>query len=109
MGVRLYAMTCGRLTGNLGYLMEGGEGEVELPVPAFLIEHAKGTALFDTGMHPACQHDPAGRVSARVAGLFRFDYHPGEDVAARLAASGRDNPAWPTGRALSTQASAPAV
>jgi hypothetical protein len=31
--VRLFALTCGYLTGNLGYLMEGGEGQAELPVP----------------------------------------------------------------------------
>src|SRR5690349_24746157 len=58
MTVKLYAMTCGHLTGKLAYLMEGGEGEVKLPIPAYLIEHPKGRALFDTGMHPACQHDP---------------------------------------------------
>jgi hypothetical protein len=27
VSIKLYAMTCGWLTGNLGYLMEGGEGE----------------------------------------------------------------------------------
>src|SRR5262252_585045 len=26
---------------------------------AFLIEHAKGLAPFNTGLHPDCQHDPA--------------------------------------------------
>ena len=25
-----------------------------------LIEHPKGRALFDTGLHPDCQRDPAG-------------------------------------------------
>ena len=29
---------------------------------AFLIEHPKGLALFDTGLHPDCQHDPAARL-----------------------------------------------
>jgi glyoxylase-like metal-dependent hydrolase (beta-lactamase superfamily II) len=90
MSVKLYAMTCGHLTGPLGRLMEGGEGEVRLPIPAFLIEHPKGTALFDTGMHPDCQTDPKGRAGERLATLFRFDYHAGEDVAARLRALGRD-------------------
>jgi N-acyl homoserine lactone hydrolase len=47
-------------------------------------------ALFDTGMHPDCQHDPAGRLGARLAGLFDFDYHAGEEIAARLEALGRD-------------------
>jgi N-acyl homoserine lactone hydrolase len=86
MTVKLYAMTCGHLTGQLGYLMEGGEGEVKLPIPAYLIEHPKGTALFDTGMHPDCQHDPVARLGKRVNGLFRFHYAPGEEISARLEA-----------------------
>ena len=36
-------------------------GEVTLPIPAYLIEHPKGTALFDTGMHPDCRTNPAAR------------------------------------------------
>jgi N-acyl homoserine lactone hydrolase len=90
MSLAVYAFTCGHLTGDLGRLMEGGEGRIRLPIPAYLIEHPKGTALFDTGMHPDCQRDPAARVGERVAGLFEFDYHLGEDIAARLAALGRD-------------------
>ncbi len=35
-------------------------------------------------------HDPAVRVGARIAGLFAFDFSPGEEISARLAALGRD-------------------
>ena len=90
MTLNVYALTLGHLTGDLGRLMEGGEGRVRLPIPAYLIEHPKGTALFDTGLHPDCQHDPAGRLGERLAGLFAFDYRPGEEVSARLEALGRD-------------------
>ena len=90
MSLRVFAFTCGQLTGDFAHLMEGGEGRVRLPIPAYLIEHPNGTALFDTGMHPDCQHDPAGRLGARLAGLFEFDYRPGEEIGARLAALGRD-------------------
>ena len=90
MSLRVYAFTCGHLTGELGHLMEGGEGRIRLPIPAYLIEHPKGTALFDTGMHPDCQHDPATRLGARLTSLFEFDYKPGEEISARLAALGRD-------------------
>jgi N-acyl homoserine lactone hydrolase len=90
MSLAVYAFTCGHLTGDFGRLMEGGEGRIRLPIPAYLIEHPKGTALFDTGMHPDCQHDPAARVGERVASLFEFDYHSGEDIGARLAGFGRD-------------------
>src|SRR5437764_13570440 len=90
MSLKVYAFTCGHLTGELAHLMEGGEGKIRLPIPAYLIEHPKGTALFDTGMHPDCQRDPAARLGARIASLFDFDYHPGEEISARLAALGRD-------------------
>src|SRR5437588_320523 len=90
MSLAVYAWACGHVTGELGRLMEGCEGGIRLPIPAYLIEHPKGTALFDTGMHPDCQHDPAARVGERLAALFEFDYHPGEDIAARLTTIGRD-------------------
>ncbi|HEX3862955.1 MAG TPA: N-acyl homoserine lactonase family protein [Stellaceae bacterium] len=90
MSLAVYALTCGHLTGDLGLLMEGGEGRARLPIPAFLIEHPNGTAVFDTGMHPDCQHDPRARLGDRMAGLFDFDYSAGEDIASRLAALDRD-------------------
>jgi N-acyl homoserine lactone hydrolase len=51
MTVKLYAMTCGRLVGRLKDMIEGEDGQVDLPIPSYLIEHPKGRALFDTGMH----------------------------------------------------------
>src|ERR1700746_3969209 len=78
LNVNLFALTCGRLTGDLGYLIVGGGGSAELAFRAYLVELPKGTVLFDTGMHPYCQHNPATRVGARIAGLFSFDYRPGE-------------------------------
>jgi hypothetical protein len=35
----------------------------------FLIEHSKGRALFDTGLHPDCQRDPPGD-SARGSPVY---------------------------------------
>jgi glyoxylase-like metal-dependent hydrolase (beta-lactamase superfamily II) len=90
MALKLYPMICGALTGQLGNLLEGGEGEIRLPVPSYLIEHPKGTLLFDTGMHPDCQQDPAGRAGTRIATSFRFHYRPGEEVSAQLQALDRD-------------------
>src|SRR6516162_2913820 len=90
MTISLYAFTCGTVTGEFAHLMEGGEGDITVPVPVFLIEHPKGTALFDTGLHPDCQHDAAGRLGERLAGLFRIGFQPGEEVNARLEAIDRD-------------------
>ena len=47
--IKLYAFTCGTVTGEFGRLMEGGEGDITVPIPVYLIEHPKGMALFDSG------------------------------------------------------------
>ncbi len=90
MSLSVYAMTCGYLEGAFGRAMEDGEGQVDMPIPAFLIEHPKGRALFDTGLHPACQHDPVGRLGQRMADLFKIRFRPGEEISARLEAIDRD-------------------
>jgi N-acyl homoserine lactone hydrolase len=90
MSLRLFALTCGSVTGEFARLMAGGEGEITLPVPVFLIEHPKGRALFDTGLHPDCRNDPAARLGSRLAGLFKIGLGIGEQVSARLEAMDRD-------------------
>ena len=90
MTVKLFAFTCGIVIGEFGRLMEGGEGDITLPVPVFLIEHPKGSALFDSGLHADCRHDAAGRLGERLTRLFRIELGAGEAVADRLAAIDRD-------------------
>jgi glyoxylase-like metal-dependent hydrolase (beta-lactamase superfamily II) len=91
MSMKMFAMTCGSITGRLKDMIEGEEGPVQLPIPSYLIEHAKGTVLFDTGMHPQLQTDAAGRLGERVVRIFSFDtFRPGDEVSKRLEAIDRD-------------------
>lgn len=90
MDVSLYAFTCGELEGEFGRVMEGAEGRVAMPVPVFLVEHSKGRVLFDCGLHPDCQHDPAGRLGERMAQAYQIRFAPGEEISARLQAIDRD-------------------
>lgn len=91
MTAKLYAMTCGHLTAGLKDMIEGGVGRVPLPVPSFLIEHAKGRVLFDTGMHPQCRNDAATRLGERTAQRFGFEqFGADDDVKSRLEAIDRD-------------------
>lgn len=90
MTVKLYALTCGHLTGRMKDMMEGEDGPVRLPIPSYLIEHPKGRALFDSGMHPQCQTEPGARVGERLARIFSFHYTAGDEVSARLEAIDRD-------------------
>jgi glyoxylase-like metal-dependent hydrolase (beta-lactamase superfamily II) len=65
--------------------LAGETGKLRVPVPVFLIEHPRGRVLFDTGLHPDVQHDAHGRLGP-LADVFPAEFHPGEEVSARLAA-----------------------
>jgi N-acyl homoserine lactone hydrolase len=85
MAMRLFALTCGWVTGPADGFLAGETGRLRVPVPCFLIDHPRGKVLFDSGLHPAAQADAPGRLGIK-AKIFDLDFHPGEDVAARLAA-----------------------
>ena len=85
MPVKLYAFTCGYLTGPMSVFLEGEKGSLRVPVPSFLIDHPRGRVLFDTGMHEQTQADPVGRLGP-IANVFRVEFRKGEEIAARLAA-----------------------
>jgi N-acyl homoserine lactone hydrolase len=87
--MRLHAFTCGWLSSPLGLFLDGEHGRLRAPVPVFLIEHPRGSVLFDTGLHADVQHDAHGRLGT-FADVFIPDYHQGEDVAARVRALGAD-------------------
>ena len=91
MTVKLYALTCGFLTGPFDAMMEGGEGQIDLPVPSFLIEHPKGRALYDTGMHPELRTNARGRLSERLVQMFGFaKFGPTDDIKSRMESIDRD-------------------
>jgi len=47
MSVRLFALTCGWVTGPAEAFLAGESGRLRVPVPAFLIDHPRGMVLFD--------------------------------------------------------------
>ncbi len=85
--MRLFAFTCGWLTGAAGLFLDGAAGRLRVPVPAFLIDHPRGRVLFDTGLHPDVQHDPHGRLGF-LADALPPEFRAGDEVTARLEALG---------------------
>jgi hypothetical protein len=95
MTIKLYAFTCGTVTGEFALLMEGGTGDITVPISVFLIEHAKGRALFDTGcIRIASMPRWATRRAARRTVPDRHSARRGGQCAARgdRPRSRRDRP-----------------
>lgn len=88
MTVQLYAYTCGFVTIPYGFLLEGKKGTITVPVPAYLIVHENGRALFDSGLNLESQTDPLGYFGEAGLKYNTFHFLPGEEVAARLSATG---------------------
>lgn len=81
--VELYALTCGWLTGATSGFLAGEEGRLRVPIPSYLIVHPRGNVVFDSGLHPQTQTDPAARIGLK-ARVFDVDFHAGEELSARL-------------------------
>ena len=75
MALNVYAFTCGWLTLPAALRLAGEKGSLTVPVPAYLIEHQKGRAIFDSGLHVETQTDANHRLDD--SRLFtRWDSNP---------------------------------
>lgn len=93
MSVRMYAMTCGWLSMRFDFFIDGEQGMVVVPIPSYLIKHPKGTLLFDSGMSTELQSPDKAKVATALDTLAPHcdpKFVPGEEVSARLQASGTD-------------------
>ena len=82
--LRLVPLECGWLSTSASSVVAGLEGQVELPIPSWLVIHPSGqSALFDTGLH----HDLVDGVAARyplMARQFESQFHLEDRVSNRL-------------------------
>jgi N-acyl homoserine lactone hydrolase len=85
MSIRLFALPCGWLEGNLGLFLEGATGTIRAPVPSWLVLHPQGAVVFDTGLHTDVQTDAEARVGF-LAKVYGIEFRRGEELAARLRA-----------------------
>src|SRR4051812_8833612 len=82
--VRLFAFTCGWFQAPMGFFLDGGEKEVvRSPVPAYLIQHPKGLALFDTGLGRRFIQEKGFKLGPNQTG---YEFDESADIAVRLRA-----------------------
>ncbi|MDO8431728.1 MAG: N-acyl homoserine lactonase family protein [Candidatus Binatus sp.] len=84
MAVHIHPMLCGSLEVDTKFLLAKEPGRVRIPIPSFLIDHPKGRAIFDTGLHRDLQNGPA-RIGS-LGDVFKIHYRAGEELGARLRA-----------------------
>ena len=82
MAVRIFPMVCGWLEADAKFILDQQPSRYKLPIPSFLIEHSKGRAVFDTGLHRDLQTN-ANRLGA-LGKVFQVRFRAGEDLASRL-------------------------
>jgi glyoxylase-like metal-dependent hydrolase (beta-lactamase superfamily II) len=86
--LELYAFTCGIFQSTKSFFVAGdGDDIVRSPVPAYLIDHPKGLALFDTGLNLRHRRAAGAELRADEQG---FDMEDTSDIGARLIAIGID-------------------
>lgn len=84
MTVSLRAFTCGWFYAPVSFFIGGSDATViRAPIPAYLIEHPKGRALFDTGLPVRAQ---AIAAAESRAGRQSFEFDEGTDIGAQLRA-----------------------
>lgn len=71
------------MTTDLGTMLAGRTGEFRLPVASFLVEHERGTLVFDTGMHPDLVHG-SSRLGP-IESMYDVDLPEHGLLGARLA------------------------
>lgn len=86
--MRLIPLEIGRVNMQMDRVT-GVEGFSSFPVASWLIEHADGLVLFDTGMHVDLQTS-IERIGEDTAVSVRPDFNEGEELTARLTGRGID-------------------
>ncbi|MGH8765953.1 MAG: N-acyl homoserine lactonase family protein [Burkholderiales bacterium] len=88
--LKVFALSCGALEFDRSLFFPGEAPGTKLvaPVSSFLVVHARGKLIFDTGIHCDALADPAGRLGQRIAALFAIRSRKDEGVVGQLALLG---------------------
>ncbi len=89
--MKVYAAICGYLDMEFGRLVEGETSAfIRIPVPAYIIDHPKGLAVFDTGLRGGLSDTADPGHAAYAAWKINVELPAGADISSRIAAIGRD-------------------
>lgn len=84
--MKVYALNCGWLAAPMAAFVEGAEGSIKAPIPAYFIDHPRGRAVFDTGMPPLLRTDPQKAIGGFLAQVYTADMPVEADIDKQLQA-----------------------
>jgi N-acyl homoserine lactone hydrolase len=83
MTATITALDCGWLRTQERTLLDGGTTDlIDIPIPAWLVRHAKGDVVFDAGLHPSLAG--GGESLGRMSKLFAASVTTDGTVGPRL-------------------------
>jgi N-acyl homoserine lactone hydrolase len=87
--MKMHALSGGRLRMKKGVYHANAEKHetIDLPVSCFLLRHAQGNVLFDTGCHPSTANDAAARWGGLARAMLPIS-RADENVIDQLALAG---------------------
>lgn len=88
--MKVYALECGWLSAPARAFIDGAEGALKVPIPAWFIDHPKGRVVFDTGMPALLRSDPEAAIGPVLASVYTADMPPEADIDRQLARIGVD-------------------
>ena len=87
------AFVCGTLSIPHGFLVEGAEGTITVPVPAYLIRHPahpRDGLLFDTGQNRLTYLDPQAYMPDGALATRTFHFTAADELPTQMLAAGLD-------------------
>lgn len=88
MTVAVYAFVCGTLTVPSRFFAADAEGEMTVPIPAYIVVHERGTLAFDTGLNRLTHTNPSVYMPAEALSTRHFHFAPDQELPAQMRASG---------------------
>lgn len=88
--VRLHGLGSPIVEAPKATLILGGEGEVEVALPCYLVEHERGAVLIDTGLDPAAADDATALYGEELGPLIAAGFEREHAVDAQLSKHGLD-------------------
>jgi N-acyl homoserine lactone hydrolase len=88
---RVFAFLCGHHTIPRERFLPGSEGDLTIPIPAFVVEHPdEGLFVFDTGLNRLVYQDVESYFPPAALAPVQFHFSPEEELPTQMRRAGFD-------------------